>query len=328
MSNEEKSTAQSEPESNTSSEESEEMSEEELKKQNLENFRKAGQIHKQTVEYIKPLVKVGATYLEICELTEAKIQDLGGMIGFPVNISVNEIAAHYSSPPDDEKVIQEGDIVKVDLGVAIEGCVADGAFTVSFNTDPRTENLIMAVQTAVLKGLSLVKPGVHTNELGKETSKIIEGFGYNPIKDLSGHKIEPWQVHAAKEIPNVPMPTGPKFEEGEIFALECFASTGTGQIHRSSQCYIYEYDVGSDRVPIRGKITRKVLGWLGKTKKTLPFSLRELIKEYRTGKFAIRELTNAGKLIQHNVLSEKKGEYVAQWEHTFLVTAEGYEQLT
>ncbi|WP_371803738.1 type II methionyl aminopeptidase [Candidatus Lokiarchaeum ossiferum] len=302
--------------------------EEKEQKLRLESFRKAGEIHKQVVEYIKPLVIVGAKYLDICEKTEAKIIELGGEIGFPTNVCVNEVAAHYSSPPDDESIIKDEDIVKIDIGVSVEGYVADGAFTVSFNSDPNTQNLILAVQTAVLKGMSLIKPGVKANEIGKATSKIIKGFGYNPIKELSGHSLEKFQVHGFKEIPNVALPTGDVFEEGEVFALECFASTGAGNIHRGSNCYIYEYDLKSDRVPLRGKITRKVVGWIAHNKKTLPFSMRELLKEFRTGKFAIRELTTVGKIGQHMVLKEEKGTYVAQWEHTFLVTEDGIEQLT
>jgi methionyl aminopeptidase len=304
------------------------LEEEKEEKLKLESLRKAGDIHKKVVEFIKPKVEIGTKYLDICESAEEKILELGGEIGFPCNICVNEVAAHYTSPPDDESVIEEGDIVKIDIGVAVEGYVADGAFTVSFNESEETENIITAVQTAVLKGMDMVKPGVHTNEIGKETSKIITGFGYNPIKDLSGHLILKWQVHGPKEIPNVPAPSGPEFEVGDVFALECFASTGSGRIKRSDNAYIYEYDLMSDRVPIRGKITRKVLGWLSNQKKTLPFSIRELVKEFRTGKFALRELLNAGKLVEHNVLKESKGEYIAQWEHTFLVTEEGIEQFT
>ncbi|MCF2141137.1 MAG: type II methionyl aminopeptidase [Candidatus Lokiarchaeota archaeon] len=318
------------------SEETSELSEEELAKQEeekekqlrLDSFRKAGEIHKKVVEFIRPQVKVGAKYLDLCEAAEAKIIELGGEIGFPTNICVNEVAAHYTSPPDDEHVIKEGDIVKVDIGVAVEGYTADGAFTVSFNKDPETQNLITAVETAVMKGLSLIKPGVKANEVGKETQKIIKGFGYNPIPELSGHSIERWQVHGGKEIPNVAAPSGITFEEGDVFALECFASTGTGNISRAPYCYIYEYNISADRVPFRGKVTRKVMGWIGNKKKSLPFSTRELIKEFRTGKFAIRELTNSGKLYQHHVLREKKGIYVSQFEHTFLVTADGIEQLT
>ncbi|RLI64783.1 MAG: type II methionyl aminopeptidase, partial [Promethearchaeia archaeon] len=148
------------------------------------------------------------------------------------------------------------------------------------------------------------------------------------IPELSGHSIEKWQVHGGKEIPNVAAPSGITFEEGDVFALECFASTGTGNISRSPYCYIYEYNLSADRVPFRGKITRKVMGWIGNKKKTLPFSSRELRQEFRTGQFAIRELTNTGKLYQHYVLREQKGVYVSQYEHTFLVTAKGIEQLT
>ncbi|MHA1584508.1 MAG: type II methionyl aminopeptidase [Promethearchaeota archaeon] len=302
--------------------------EEEKEKQlRIDSFHKAGEIHKQVVEYIKPIVKVGTKYLDICEKVEAKIIELGGEIGFPTNVCVNEVAAHYSSPINDESIIKDGDIVKIDIGVSIEGYVSDGAFTLSFNKEPETQNLIMAVQTAVLKGLSLIKPGVKTNEIGKETSKIIRGFGYNPIKDLSGHSIERWQVHGNKEIPNVPMPRGETFEEGDVFALECFASTGAGNIHRSSNCYIYEYNLGADRVPIRGKITRKVLSWITNNKKTLPFSEREILKEFRTGKFALRELNTVKKIYNHYALKEEKGQYVSQWEHSFMVTADGIEQL-
>ncbi len=320
------------PEVELSKEEKAKLEEEEEKAKEkvlrLESHRKAGEIHKQVVEFIKPQVKVGAKYLDICEAAEAKLIELGGEIGFPTNVCVNEVAAHYTSPPNDESVIMDGDIVKVDIGVSVEGYIADGAFTISFNNDPETENIVLAVETAVLKGISMIKPGVKANEIGKATQKIIEGFGFNPIKDLSGHSLEKWQVHGYKEIPNVAAPSGATFEEGDVFALECFASTGTGTITRAPHCHIYEYNISTDRVPFRGKVTRKVMGWIGKTKKTLPFSTRELVKEFKTGKFAIRELTNSGKLVQHHVLRETKGEYVAQFEHTFIVTEDGIEQFT
>ncbi|MHA1617871.1 MAG: type II methionyl aminopeptidase [Promethearchaeota archaeon] len=320
------------PEVELSEEEKAELEEEEEKAKEkilrLESFRKAGEIHKQVVEFIKPQVKVGAKYLDICEATEAKLIELGGEIGFPTNVCVNEVAAHYTSPPDDESVIKDGDIVKVDIGISVEGYVADGAFTVSFNKDPETQNIILAVETAVLKGISMIKAGVKANTVGKATSKIIKGFGFNPIRDLSGHSLEKWQVHGYKEIPNFDAPSGATFEEGDVFALECFASTGTGKITRAPYCYIYEYNLSTDRVPFRGKITRKMMGWISKVKKTLPFSIREVVKEFRTGKFAIRELTTSGKIIEHHVLREAKGEYVAQFEHTFIVTEDGIEQFT
>jgi len=308
-------------------EEEKEQKEEEEKEKKLryESFKKAGEIHKEVVKFIKPKIKVGAKLLNICEETENRLIELGGEIGFPTNVCINEVAAHYTSPPNDESVISEGDIVKIDIGVSVEGYVADGAFTVSFNQDPTTENLITAVETAVLKGLSIIKPGVKTGEVGKVTSKIIKGFGYRPIKDLHGHSLEKWQLHGFKGIPNVEISSGDVFEEGEVFALECFASTGLGNIHNGTICNIYEYDLNTERVPIRGKITRRVIGWIAKNKKTLPFSTRELLKEFRTGKFAINELTTVGKLHKHHEIREEKGTYVSQYEKTFIVTEKGIE---
>ncbi len=309
-------------------EEEKEQKEEEEKEKILryESFKRAGEIHKQVIEFIRPKIKIGTKLLEICENTENKLIELGGEIGFPTNVCINEIAAHYTSPPNDESVIKEGDIVKIDIGVSVEGYVADGAFTVSFNQEPTTENLITAVETAVLKGLSIIKPGVKTVEVGKVTSKIIRGFGYNPIKDLHGHSLEKWQVHGFKEIPNVGISSGDVFEEGDVFALEVFASSGgLGNIHNGVNCNIYAYDLNTERVPIRMKITRRVIGWIAKNKKTLPFSTRELLKEFRTGKMALRELTTAGKLHKHHEIRAEKGTYVSQFEKTFIVMKDGIE---
>jgi methionyl aminopeptidase len=307
-----------------------EAEEEEAKEKQLriDSFKKAGEIWREVQEIIKPKVKIGTKLLDLCIEIEDNIIEKGGDIGFPANICLNDIAAHYSPDADDETVISEEDIVKVDFGVAIEGYVVDGAFTISFNTEELTKNMILAVETAVLKGMGMIKPGVKTNAIGKATYDIIKGFGYNVIKSLSGHNIEQWQVHGGKEIPNVPMPTGFPFVEGEVYAIECFASTGSGNIHRSSTCNIYSYELASDRIPLRGKVTRKVLGWINHNKMTLPFSTRELLKEFSTGKFALREFLKAGKLVEHFILRETKGVYVAQWEHTFMVTADGIERLT
>lgn len=320
--------AEEKPKELTEEEKQQQEEEEKEKQLRVDSFRKAGEIFKKVLEYIKPKVVVGVKLLDLCEDLEKKIKELGGDIGFPANICLNDIAAHYSPSPDDTTVIAEGDIVKVDFGVAIEGYVVDGAFTVSFNKDEQTKNLILAVETAVLKGLGMIKPGVKTNEIGKATYDIIKGFGYNPIKALSGHLIDKYQIHGGKEIPNVPTPSGQPFEEGEVYAIECFASTGAGNIHKTNNCEIFSYDIDADRIPIRNNLTRKVHGWIYKNKKTLPFSSRELLQEFKLGKFALRELKQAGKLIEHFVLREEKAAHVAQYEHTFMVTKDGIERLT
>jgi len=150
----------------------------EEKKKKVEALKKAGSIHKQVMEFIKPMIKPGAKVLDICEAAEAKIVELGGMIGFPTNIAINEVAAHYTSPLNDETVINDGDVVKLDIGVAVDGWVADGAITINLNKTDRCKNLVLAVDTAIKAGLQLIKPGVLTKEVGKKTEEIIKQFGY------------------------------------------------------------------------------------------------------------------------------------------------------
>jgi methionyl aminopeptidase len=310
-------------------EEKKAIEEEEKEKQlRLDSFKKAGEVYRQVVAFIKPQVVVGAKLLDLCEKIEGKIVELGCDIGFPANLGINNVAAHYSPARDDTTVIAEGDIVKVDLGVAKEGYCVDGAFTVSFNKTDATKNMILAVETAVKKGLSMIKPGVMTNAVGEATYKIITGFGLNVIKDLAGHLIEQWNLHGGHEIPNFPSPSGEKFEEGQVWALECFASTGSGKIHATTNTQIYSYNINTDRIPIRSKVTRHVMGWIGEHKKTLPFSSRELFKEFKTGQFALMELTRNKKLVEHSVLKEEKDTFVAQAEETFMITKDGIEKLT
>ncbi len=304
--------------------EEEEKAKEEAK---LNAIRKAGEIHKQVVEFIKPKVKVGAKVLEICEEAEQKIIELGGEIGFPVNCAINEHAAHYTATLNDERIIQEGDVVKVDIGVAIDGWVADAAFTVNFNKESQCKNLVLAVETALKAGLLLIKPGVETREIGEKTEAVIKQFGYHPIPDLTGHKIEEYELHSGKIIPNCKTGRIQTFEEGEIYGFEVFASTGIGKVHSSSNVYIYSLDRYA-RPKVRNKSARKILKYITERFQTLPFSEREILKKYPLGKFGINQLLQAGCLHQHNLVKEKSGEYVAQYEHTILITEDGYEQIT
>lgn len=311
-------------------EKSDEEKEEEEKKLKIESLQKAGEIAKKVKEYIKPLIKVGATVLEIIEAAEAKIAELGGACAFPVNLSINNVAAHYTSPiKDDELTIKEGDIVKFDMGVHIEGYIVDTAFTISFNDDESLKNIIQATEVAVDAAMMMAKPGVNTREIGQKIEDIIKGFNYNPIKELGGHQIERWTVHGAKPLPELGSQHGEEMEEGDIFAVEIFASTGDGSVHNTKYSYIYELNPYAGRVPLRRKMSKQLLGFIKQNYKTLPFAERWLAKEFKMGVlFGLQELVQQGKVSAHHVLSEKKDVYVAQTEETILITEEGYEKLT
>ncbi len=319
----------------SNSETQEEKSKEELEKEEedrikLESLRKAGEIAQNVKKDIKPKIKVGTSALEIVSMTEAKIEELGGLCAFPVNLCINNIAAHYTSPlKDDGLIINEEDLVKIDLGVHIEGYIVDTAFTINFNEDESLENIVQSTEVALDAAKMLVKPKVNTRDLGKKIEDIVRGFKYNPIKELGGHQIERWTVHGKKQLPELGSQGGDIMEEGEVFSIEIFASTGEGSVHNTQYSHIYELNPYSGRVPLRRKASKQLLGYVNKNYKTLPFAERWLGKEFRMGvAFGLQELVQQGKLQAHFVLAEKKGVFVAQTEETIIVKEDGYEQLT
>ena len=303
---------------------------EEEKKNKIESLTKAGTISKEIKSFIKPQIKTGVNIFNLIEEAEVKIVDLGGNCAFPINVSINNIAAHYTSPiKEDNLTINELDLVKVDLGVHVEGYIVDTAFSVNFSDDKALENIIQATEVAVEAAKMMAKPQVNTREIGKKIEEIVRGFKYNPIKELGGHQIERWTVHGKKTLPELGSQHGDTMEEGDVFAIEIFASTGEGSVHRTSAAQIYELNPYVGRVPLRRKSSKQILGIINKQYKTLPFAERWLAKEFRMGVgFGLQELVQQGKLHVHNVLAEKKGVYIAQSEETIIITEDGYTQLT
>lgn len=302
----------------------------EEKQHKVESLKKAGNIAKEVKQFIKPKIKVGKNALEIIEATESKILELGGAMAFPVNLSINHIAAHYTSPlRDDGLSIEENDLVKIDVGVHIDGYIVDTAFSVNFNPDESLQNIIQATEVAVDAAKMMAKPKVNTREIGKKIESIIKGFKYNPIKELGGHQTERWIVHGKKALPELGNQKGDIMEEGDVFAVEIFASTGEGSVHLTNNSFIYELNPYSGRVPLRRKTSKQILGHINKNYKTLPFAERWLAKEFRMGvAFGLQELVKQNKLKAHYVLAENKGAFVAQSEETILITENGFEQLT
>ncbi|MFX0034940.1 MAG: type II methionyl aminopeptidase [Candidatus Hermodarchaeota archaeon] len=317
-------------ETNTKKEKTKEESEEEEEELKNESLKKAGKIAQDVKNYIRPKIKIGANVLDLITEAEAKIEDLGGLCAFPVNLCINNIAAHYTSPiKDDGLEINEGDLVKFDLGVHLNGYIVDTAFTVNFNNDKSLENIIQATEVALDAAIMMVKPKMNTRNIGKKIEEIVKGFNYNPIRELGGHQIERWTVHGKKQIPELGSQGGDDIEIGDVFSIEIFASTGEGSVHNTQYSYIYEVNPYAGRVPLRRKTSKQILGYINKKYKTLPFAERWLAKKFRLGiAFGLQELVQQGKLHAHYVLAEKKGIYVAQSEDTIIITEDGYEKLT
>ena len=293
-------------------------------KEKIEKYRKAGQIAARIRKELDKLVKVGTPVIEICNRVETLIKELGGNPAFPCNVSINNIAAHYTSPPNDKTVLEDNSIVKVDFGVHVDGFIADTAITFDLNSG--FEKLKEAAEEALRVAIENIKAGVKTNEIGKLIHEKIKEYGYKPIRDLSGHLLDEYSLHGAKTIPNITLPHGETIEVGEVYAVETFASTGSGTVHEKPYAYIYR--ILPVRIPVRLLSSRKLLRIASERFKGLPFAERWLVKEIPAIKLAIKELTNKGVLYEYRVLADEKGSIVAQAEHTIIVNEDGCEVVT
>lgn len=292
----------------------------------LEDFRQAGKIAAKIREESKSLIIVGETLLDIAETIEQMIGEEGAKPAFPVNISINEIAAHYTPEFQSEVLLGEVGVVKIDLGTEINGAIADTAYTVDL--DGKNEKLVVAAETALANAIKNIKPGVKVGEIGGIIESTIKSFGYKPISNLTGHMIKPHELHAGVEVPNVKTNDPYEFAEGDIFAIEPFATNGAGHVEDLEQVEIFSlYVPSSIRMRQSRKIVEHVIGNYGIS----PFAERWVRKEFPSRLLvsaALKELLQNHFLRGYPILREAGKGLVSQAEHTILVTSDGCEVMT
>lgn len=279
-----------------------------------EKIIQAGKIAKQTVEYAKTIAKKDASLFEIAEKIEKKIIELGGKPAFPTNLSINEIAAHYT-PSYDDKTLAYG-LLKIDLGVHVDGWIADTAFSVDLENSEENRKLIEASEKALENTIKIFKKGATLGNIGKEIQKTIESYKTNPIVNLSGHSMMKYDLHAGITIPNIDNKSDEEIEEG-LFAIEPFATFGNGKIYDGKKSEIY---IIVQRRAIRNPIAREILDFIENEYKTLPFCSRWIVKKFGTKSLlALRQLEQEGIIHRYEQLVEISHKPVAQAEHTILI---------
>lgn len=290
----------------------------------LGKYRDAGTMASEIREWSKGLVKPGAALLEIADAIEERIQKDGGEWAFPVNVCLNDVAAHYAPKHNDDAVIAEGDLVTVDLGVHIEGCIADTAYTVDLSGE--RGDLLAANQEALDAVLAEIRPGQSVQRLGEIVQTLLAERGYRPIENLTGHEVKEYDLHAGLSIPNIKVPYDWEIEEDMVLAIEPFATTGAGRVIESQRAEIYSL---IERKPTRMREARKLLSAV-KGRRELPFAARWYagdINSMRLG-LALNDLVAKNILRSYPTLHEKSGAAVSQFEHTVIVTADGCEVTT
>ena len=293
----------------------------------IEQYRKAGKIASQAREFGIGLIKVGASLSDVTEKIEQKILSLGGNLAFPAQISMNEIAAHYCATPDDKTEFREGDLVKLDIGVHVDGYVADTAVTVDLSKDRKNEKLVNAAKEALDSAIKAVKPGVTAREIGKVIQAAIAKHGFAPVRNLGGHGVGQFIVHGPPSIPNYDNGDRTEIEEGMVFAIEPFASTGAGIVYERENANVFML---TGKKSARNMITRQVLKEIDEFE-GLPFTERWLVRKGLSIpkiNFALKEIENLGILKKFPPLPDKGKGLVSQAEHTVIVTKDGCEITT
>ncbi len=283
----------------------------------IENYKKAGKIVKEAIAFAKSIIKPNTPLLEIAEQIEAKIIELGGKPAFPINLSINEIAAHATPAYNSEEKARG--LLKVDLGVHIDGCVADTAFSLDLENDDENKKLIEAAEEALKNAVEKIQIGIALREIGGVIEQTIKSKGFHPIQNLSGHSMNPWDLHSGITIPNFDNSQEKTIEEG-AFAIEPFSTTGLGAVRDGKPSGIYHLERAG---AVRDKFARSVLEFISDEYQTLPFCSRWIHKQFGTrGLLALRQIEQAGLLHHYPQLIERGSGKVAQAEHTILLTKE------
>lgn len=284
----------------------------------IKRWKEIGKIGAKAFTYAKSLVRPDVAALEIAEKVEEKIASLKAKSAFPISISCNEIAAHCSPTYNDTTKI-EG-LVKLDMGLRLDGYICDVACSFDLTPEQKYQKLIKASEEALKNAIKIIKEGTTICEIGRTIQKTISDFGFSPIRNLSGHELRPYLLHAGINIPNYDNKNKTALKEGQVIAVEPFATPGVGLVQDSRKSDVYHL---IEHKPIRDATAREMLEFIEKEYKTLPFSSRWLIKRFgQRALFSLRLLEQAGILHHFAQLVEKSKQPVSHAEHTILVGKE------
>ena len=288
------------------------MEEKELKK-----FQKAGKIASEVAKDSRELIRPGDSLLLTAHMIERWIHEKNAAPAFPVNISLNNEASHATPAFNDKTSFTERDLVNIDIGVHVDGYVGgDTAYTIDLSGEH--PKLVEASRKALDNALATVRAGTQVNKIGAVIEKTITEHGYKPIQNLSGHGLDHYEVHCPPSIPNIDDGNKYKLKEGQIIAIEPFATTGTGRVREGTRTEIFSY---AKPVLTRNMEARKISAEVEKDYLTLPFAERWLSEKHNPLKLrlALKELVNRGGLIAYPVLKDSDSSLVSQAEVTLIV---------
>lgn len=293
-----------------------------------QKIKEVGRISHEALEYSKKVVKEGRNLLEIAEEIEKFIKGKGFEMAFPVNLSINENAAHYTPTIDEKYSLVGNEVIKVDLGARKDAYLGDCAITIDLSGEH--SKLVEAAENALEDAISMVKAGREVREIGRTIDKVATHNGFKPIRNLGGHGVEKLDLHASVFVPNFDNGDATRLEEGQVIAIEPFLTNGFGYVEEGEIIEIFQKN---GEVSLRANESREISDFITKNYSTYPFARRWLEKHFKSmGEFKIRKALNdlaaTGALEVFPVLIEKKKGMVAQAEKEMIVTKDSCEIVT
>ncbi len=287
----------------------------------LDSWKKPGVIAAAALDYGCGLIKEGVKLLDVAEQIDVFVRAQGGRLAFPVGVSVNDMAAHYTPLPEDATVFAAGDVVKLDVGVHIDGFIADNARTVEVASDNHAD--LIAASLACLQAASkVVGPGIPVCVVGGAIADAANDCGFTSVRNLSGHGLGRWQVHSGVTIPNYDNGDQTELQVGQAVAIEPFVTEGSGFVKEGAHSTIYRFN---QKGAVRDMTARKVLQYVLEEFRTLPFSRRAVAKEFGVAKAtrSLLLLQKAGVVHGYSQLPDRDGKLVSQHENSFFLTVKG-----
>ena len=275
-----------------------------------EKYVLAGKIGREALEYAQALIEPGVLFYDVAEKAEQFIRDRDALPSFPVNLSINNEAAHYTPYEGDRKKFKTGDLVKVDLGAMVDGYMSDNAATMEVGNTGKYSDLIDATREALNSAIKILRPLISIHRIGEEIGNVITSYGFNPIKNLGGHGINRYDLHSEIFIPNYDDGNDETIKTDKVIAIEPFASTGIGMIHSGQLGNIYIIDQPSSRD--KDEI-------LYKNFSTAPFAERWVSRLMKNDQEYLRKKMSTKYISGFAVLKEHSKSMIAQSEHTIMV---------
>lgn len=219
----------------------------------------AGRRLARILEALRSKVAPGVTAEELDDAAEMMIRDGGDTPAFlgytpegapraypaTLCVSLNDEVVH-GIPNESKKVLKNGDIVGLDLGLAHKGIIVDAAITVPVGTiDEKAEKLLSATEKALTAGIAQAVPGNHIGDISRAIQEEIEKAGFRVVRELGGHGVG-GRVHEEPFIPNFGRAgAGAELVEGMVLALEPIAAAGKAAVTLAPDGYTYRTKDGS-----------------------------------------------------------------------------------